>query len=209
VKRILLSLAVLYTLSHAGGCLLTQPRAIEVDWKAYKTWAKVGVGGTFADVDYTPAATEGKNFKTLFVGSRVRIDSSKVDSKNSERDGRLVTFFFRKMSGGVIEGEITAIEADPHTKGTARTGVVTVRITMNGTTLPIPMKYRYEKERFTAKGTIDLADFKALPALSSLHHSCEKLHEGKTWSDVTIGFTTTVKATLCDSKVSDPRPAGN
>ena len=202
MKKTLLALAALYTIGNAGGCLLTQPKEIAVEWKAYKTLAKIGVGGTFNSVDYSPAALEGKNFKELFVGSTVTIDTDKVDTKNPDRDLKLVEFFFKKMSGGKIEGKIQSIKADPYTKGKPRTGTVTVMITMNGKALPVPMKYHYEKEKFDAGGTIDLGDFNAIPALSSINKSCYELHQGKTWRDVTIGFHTTVTASLCDSNIS-------
>ena len=80
MKKTVLALAVLYTLGNAGGCLLTQPKEMNVDWKAYKTLGKIGVGGKFTAVNYTPAALEGKNFRELLVGSKVSIDSSKIDT---------------------------------------------------------------------------------------------------------------------------------
>ncbi len=202
MKKIALALAVLYTIGNAGGCLLTQPKALNVDWEAYKTLGKIGVAGKFTSVDYTPVAMEGKNFKELFVGSKVTIDTSKIDTGNPERDETLVKFFFHKMSPGTIQGEIKSIEADARIKGKPRTGTITVMMTMNSKSLLIPMKYHYDKEDFTASGTIDLADFDALPALASINKSCYDLHSGKTWRDVTINFSTTVTAALCDINIS-------
>ena len=202
MKPILLTLLTLYTIGNAGGCLLTQAKTPEVNWKAYKTLGKIGVGGIFTDVAYVPAALEGKNFKELFVGSRVKINTEKIDSGNTGRDIKLVQFFFEKMAGGGIDGKIISIEADPYTKGKPRTGIVTVQITMNNVSLPIPMKYTYENDHFSAKGTIDLGDFNALPALASINKSCYELHKGKTWRDVSIGFDTTVVASLCDTNIS-------
>jgi hypothetical protein len=63
------------------------------------------------------------------------------------------------------------------------------------------MRYTYEKEQFHAQGTIDLFDFSANEALSRLNKSCYALHKGKTWSDVSMAFTTEIKATLCNVKV--------
>jgi polyisoprenoid-binding protein YceI len=199
MKKLLLACATLYTLSYGGGCLLTQPKEITVGWEAYKTLGKIGVNGTFTSVDYRPASLEGKNFKELFVGATVSIDTSKLDTGNPDRDLKLVQFFFKKMTSEAIMGKIESIVADPRKKGEARTGTLTVAITMNGKTLPIPMRYRYDKGAFDAVGTIDLGDFAALPALSSINKSCYELHKGKTWRDVTISFHTTVNATLCDS----------
>jgi hypothetical protein len=63
------------------------------------------------------------------------------------------------------------------------------------------MAYHYENGLFSAKGTIDHMDFTAGNPLASINKSCFDLHKGKTWSDVSIGFATTVKATLCNVKI--------
>ncbi len=201
MKRVLLAVATLYTLSSAGGCVLTQPNSISVDWKAYKSLGKIGVGGKFTDVAYTPTALEGKNFASLLVGSKVSINTTKIDTGNPARDETLVKFFFGKMSGA-IEATIKDIKADKRVKGKPRTGSLEVMIEMNKKSLIIPMKYNYDNEKFKAKGVIDLFDFGAKDALSSINKSCYDLHKGKTWSDVTIGFETTIKATLCDVNIT-------
>ena len=72
---------------------------------------------------------------------------------------------------------------------------------MNEKTLTIPMKYFYSEGKFDASGTIDLADFAASDALASINKSCFDLHKGKTWSDVSISFSTAVEATLCNVKI--------
>ncbi len=63
------------------------------------------------------------------------------------------------------------------------------------------MTYIYTKGHFQATGTIDLFDFAASDALASINKSCYDLHSGKTWSDVTIGFSTTIEATLCNVEI--------
>ncbi|MEA3454977.1 MAG: YceI family protein [Campylobacterota bacterium] len=201
MRRVIMAFALLYTMGNAGGCILTQPKEISVDWKAYKTLGKIGVGGEFTSVNYTPAALEGKNFRELLVGSKVAIDTAKIDTGNPERDQTLVTFFFNKISGEKIDATINEIKADERIKGKPRTGTLSVMITMNKKSLIIPMKYHYEKELFKAEGTIDLGDFDALPALASINKSCYDLHSGKTWQDVAIGFNTTIKAELCNVEI--------
>ncbi len=201
MKKLLLTLALLYTMAHAGGCILTQSKEMNVDWKAYKTLGKIGVGGKFTSLDYTPVALEGKNFRELLVGSKVTIDMSKIDTGNQVRDKTLVAFFFNKMRDNKINATIEDIKADKYTKGQPRTGILSVMITMNEKSLSIPMKYHFEKGHFKAEGTIDLADFDALTALASINKSCYDLHSGKTWRDVTIGFHTTIKAELCKIEI--------
>ena len=197
---LLMIMALALIASEKSGCVLAQKGKVEVDWKAYKTASKIGVGGVFDSVKYTPFAKEGKNFRSILVGSSVKIDTSSVNSKNSGRDVKLVTFFFEKMSDKNIDAKIIDIKADPKLKGKPRTGIVTLDITMNGVKNTVPMKYSFSDGVFNAKGVIDIFDFSASDALKSINKACYALHKGKTWSDVSIGFTTKIEAILCNVK---------
>ncbi len=201
LKKTLLTLATLFSVANAGGCLLVQDNTMNVRWDAFKTDSRITVNGKFTDVKYTPNALEGKNFRELLVGSKVEIDSSKIDTAIVSRDDTIVDFFFKKLSTGTIEGTITDIKADEHVKGKPRTGTVTVDITLNGKTKSIVMNYNYYKEDFSATGTIELADFAGLDALASIDTHCHDLYKGKIWSDVTIKFNNQIKATLCDTDI--------
>ena len=203
MKKTLFLLITLFSFSYAAtGCVLVQPADMNVTWKAYKTLAKLGVGGQFTAVKYTPNKRKGKNFRELFVGSKVSIDISHINTGNPVRDKTLIKHFFGNLKGKTIEAKIVDIKrTDKHVKGKPHTGTIDVEITMNAKTLIIPMKYHYSKEHFQATGTIDLLDFDARYALASINKSCYDLHKGKTWADVTIGFSTTVKATLCHVEI--------
>lgn len=203
MKKIILSLIALFSFSYAAtGCVLVQSSDINVTWKAYKTLAKIGVGGKFTSVTYTPAHKEGKNFRELFVGSKISIDTSKIDTGNPSRDDALVRMFFKKLKSTIITGRITDIKAtDKHVKGKPRTGILKVMLTMNEKTLIIPMMYHYEKGHFQANGTIDLFDFNGRSALTTINKTCYDLHKGKTWNDVSISFSTTIEATLCHVEI--------
>ena len=202
MKKILLSLGVLLSIANASGngtgCVLVQDKTMNVRWDAYKTDSRITVHGKFTDIKYTPNALEGKNFRELLVGSKVSIDSSKIDTAIISRDETVIQFFFNKLSTGTIEGIITDIKADERIKGKPRTGIVTVKITLNGKTKTVPMNYNYYKEDFSTTGSINLADFSALDALASIDKSCHDLYKGKIWSDVTIKFNTKIVATLCN-----------
>ena len=206
MNKILFSLVTMASLASAGGCLLVQSNDMNVTWRAYKTLAKLGVAGQFTEVNYTPNMKEGKNFRELLVGSKVSIDIAKIETKNEGRDKTLVENFFGKLSGKTIDGVIVAMRADPKERGKrVYHGLIDVNITMNSRSLKIPMKYNYKKEIFTATGVIDLFDFSAGDALKSINKSCYDLHKGKTWSDVTIGFSTNIKATLCHVNVEEKK----
>ncbi len=195
-------MVTLASFSYGNGCVLVQADDLNVTWKAYKTLAKLGVAGEFTAVNYLPNKKEGKNFRDLFVGSKVSIDVSKINTNNEERDKTLVESFFSKLLDKRIDAKIVAIEADKSKDGKRPYhGVVDVNITMNQQTLLIPMRYNYKEGVFNAEGTIDLFDFAAKDPLISINKRCFDLHKGKTWSDVSIGFSTTIEATLCDVKI--------
>jgi len=202
MRKTLLSIALITTMSQAN-CLLTQADDINVSWRAFKTLSKIGVGGAFTNIKYTPNKKQGKNFQELFVGSKVLINTSKIDTKNPQRDKTIVENFFNKLKGGKIEGVIKSIKRDKGTKDKKikHSGVVVVEISMNGKSLDIPMRYRYKNEVFKAKGVIDIFDFNGTNALKSINRSCYDLHKGKTWNDMEISFATTIKASLCGVKV--------
>ena len=186
--------------STKSGCVLAQKGKVTVAWTAYKTASKIGVSGTFDKVDYKRVVKSGKNFREILVGSSVNIDTSSVNSKNTGRDIKLVKFFFKQMNANTMNAKITDIKADKKLKGKARTGVVTLDVTMNGVTKSVPMKYSYDSGVFSAKGIIDIFDFSASKALSSINKACFDLHKGKTWNDVSIAFSTNIEASLCNIK---------
>ncbi len=200
MKKTLLSLLALFTFANSGGCLLTQDNTIHVAWDAFKTDSRITVHGKFTEVAYTPHQREGKNFRALLVGSKVTINSTKIDTSITSRDETVSAFFFKKLSTPTIEGVITAINADKMLNSKARTGILTVEITLNGKTKAVPMQYNYFQEDFSATGSIKLTDFGALDALASIENRCHALYKGKIWDDVTIKFHTKITATLCDSK---------
>jgi len=68
---------------------------------------------------------------------------------------------------------------------------------MNGVTKTVPLKYSFSNGIFDANGVIDILDFSASKALSSINKACFALHKGKTWSDVSIGFSTKIDTKLC------------
>lgn len=186
--------------SQKSGCELAQVGAVEVSWIGYKTDKKVGVGGVFNSVVYTPAAKSGENFRSILVGSSVVIDTSSVYSKNEGRDEKLAKFFFGMMSDKNINAKIVDIKADKRVKDAPRTGVVSVEIEMNNVKKTVPMTYSFSDDVFEAKGVIDILDFSAGDALSSINKACFDLHEGKTWSEAGIAFKTKIEAILCNVK---------
>ena len=186
-------------LKHTG-CELSQVGEFSVNFEAYKTAAKIGVNGSFDKVNYKALRESGKNFREIFVGSTVDIETSSINSKNRARDSKLVEFFFKKMSSENITAKILNITSDKRIKGNPRTGTLLVEVIMNSISKKVPMTYSYNDGLFDATGVIDIFDFSANKALSSINKACYDLHSGKTWNDVKIGFSTKIEALLCSAK---------
>ena len=206
MKKLLIVFLAFATFMHAEltvaktGCILSQEGKVTVSWKAYKTPAKLGVGGVFNEVAYTAVKAKGKNFKEILVGSSVVIDTSSVNSKNEGRDLKLVNSFFKLLGDGKINAKIVDMTSNKRVKREPRTGTITVEISMNGVTKSVPMNYTYDKGLMKSEGFIDILDFSGASALASINKACFDLHKGKTWSDVAIGFELNIKAILCATK---------
>lgn len=190
MKKIALSLILALGLAQAN-CSFSQPSEVDVTWKAFKTPLKKGVGGHFKQVNFASSVKSSKSLDTLLAGSTVNIEVASVDSKNPGRDVKLLNSFFKQMVGPDIKAKIVSLKRD---KDARKTGIVTISVTMNGVTKDVPMYYSFSNGELTANGVIDLIDFKATKALQSINKACYALHQGKTWSDVTIGFKMKIAA---------------
>jgi len=198
--KLFLSLVLAFSVSLASGemgtnkgsCILSQDGNVSVGWEAYKTPKKIGVHGTFKNVTYTAVAPEGNNFREILVGSSVVIETLSVKTKFEHRDA-LVKFFFEQIPDSVIKAKIVDIKSDKRMRGKPKTGEMSVEITMNGVTKIIPMKYIFDNGDLSAKGHIELLDFNAIEALSTINHDV------KIWSDVSIYFSTKIKFELCNT----------
>ena len=176
-------LALLCSMSlFAGECSYTA-KSIAVDWKAYKTPLKLGVGGSFDSVQLQ--TLQADSLQSLLSSAKITIDTSSINSKNRARDTKLVKFFFDIQKVDTIEASVL----------TLKNNIVTVAITMNNITKEIPMKQHIKDTTIFADGYLDLADFHMLPALSSINKAYYDLHKGKTWQDISIAFSLEAKET--------------
>lgn len=117
------------------GCILAQDGQVQVNWKD-----KNNKNGSFKNVSYTAIKKEGINFKEIFVGSMIQIDS-----KNSP-----------------IKLTIKDIKANPRVKPNPRTGSMKVSVMSKDINKEIIMNYTYDKNIMKAKGNIELYDFKSI-----------------------------------------------
>jgi len=174
MKKILLTVLVLSTATFAD-CTYSS-KSSKVTWNAFKTYEKIGVGGTFDKTVYIPRTAQ--SIDNLLTSSQIVIQTASVNSGNASRDATLLSSFFKVQNTHTIEAKIIS----------AKEGKALVEISMNSVKKIIPMNYRIENEKIVGKGTIDLGDFTMLPSLSAINKACYDLHAGKTWQDVEIGF---------------------
>jgi len=174
MKKIILT-SLLLAVSTFAECTYYSENA-KVTWKAFKTYEKIGVGGTFDHVVFSPRSA--KTSEEFLVGSNITINTSTVNSGNAGRDATLVASFFKTQNVESITAKIISVKDSK----------AQVDITMNGVTKQIPMSYTIHEGKITGKGVIDLSDFAMLKSLQSINKTCFDLHAGKTWQDVEIGF---------------------
>ncbi|MBL4745217.1 MAG: YceI family protein [Flavobacteriaceae bacterium] len=160
-------------------------KTTSVKWTAYKTSAKLPVKGEFRVVEFTKA-TPGASLKEALNNLEFSIPISSLFSNNEERDAKLKTSFFGAMLETVtIKGKLIM---ETETSGK-------VELTLNGITQELPITYFLDGQMATMEATMDLDNWQAQTALSTLNAVCKELHTGpdgitKTWSDVKINIAT-------------------
>ena len=166
--------------------------ATKISWKSFKTSAKVAVGGTF-DV-YTIENTVTSNSESaVFENATFSIVTASVNSGNTERDPKLIQFFFNTMvSSDTITGGVVKISEAVDGKGAA-----IIHLTLNGQTHEENATYTLEGTILTLKATINMSKWEASNSITALNTECKDLHTGddgisKLWDEVDIEITTTL-----------------
>lgn len=165
----------------------------KLTWKAFKTSAKIGVGGSFDD--FTVEDTQEANSEIgVFDGAIFTINTGSVNSGNTIRDPKIIEFFFNTMMEGTsISGSLVKMSEPKEGKGAA-----IMSIMMNGETHEENATYTLEGNILTLSATLDLVKWNANNAVASLNKACELLHAGEDgvsqlWSEVEVEITTTLK----------------
>ncbi len=160
-----------------------------VYWTAYKTSDKVPVKGKFTEVTLENVEN-ALSMRAALNGLKFTIPVSSIFSKDTIRDGKLKKFFFGVMKNTtLISGELKITDNS--------NGVVA--LTMNGLNKELPFIYNVSgKGVITILATMDLNNWNAQEALTSLNNACKDLHTGKdgvtkTWNDVAIRVVTHIK----------------
>ena len=142
--KLLLSLMIITTISFAdikkssAGCILTQEGKF-----------KVGIDDTIlTNTRYIPIAKSGKNFRTIFVGSKV-----------------IITHPSTKKT---IKAKIIDYKPNKRVRGKPKTGIFIVKITMQKIEKTIKMNYIFKDGKIKASTILDNSILKGITKLKSL-----------------------------------------
>ncbi len=165
-----------------------ETKTTTINWTAYKTTAKVPVKGIFKEVQITNAKT-AENPYDIFNGLAFSIPVNSIDTKNVNRDTKLIQSFFGSMKDTKnLKGIIHLGEK----------GKGTIDLTMNGITAKLPMTYIISGQLAEINATLNLDNWKAKLAIDALNIACKDLHKGedgvsKTWNEVAIHIVSYLK----------------
>ena len=179
----LASFALIFSFHTSAKCMEVDKKNIRIQWTAFKTPSKVGVAGTLPAITLK-GKNKGTSIRDVSYGMEAVIDTSKVATGNSSRDGKIAKFFFSTMTGGSkILAAVKKIEEK----------TLTLAVSMNGKTKDIPMSYTVLGNELKAKGVIDVFDWALQDELKAINKACYALHSGKTWNDVVLELTVQYK----------------
>lgn len=156
----------------------------QVSFTSYKTTEKLPVGGKFTKIDITNSNSGDTVFEVLNGAAfSIPISSLFTNDATGTRDPKILQFFFGVMTNTeFITGVFHVSDNDKYS----------IDVTMNGETSSIPLTSEMVSDtEYIFKGTMDLQNWKALDAVSSLNEACKVLHTGpdgvtKTWSEVAV-----------------------
>ncbi len=213
MKKIFLPIAVIaaFAISSCGGgettetedttienteeiCFYSYDEAAgaQVRWTAFKTTAKVGVGGQFDQVNVTVGEKSTK-ITDILETIKFNIPTSSINTANEDRDSKIVKSFFGAMNAtDIILGQVKNVAGD-NTNGTC-----TFYLTINNIEKETTLDYLVEGSTVKLTGEIDMVNWSAENAVASLNEVCGALHTGedgvtKTWSVVELAIETTLK----------------
>ncbi|PAF53745.1 hypothetical protein BKH42_04405 [Helicobacter sp. 13S00482-2] len=189
MKKILLALAFISVLGYSLSALTLDSKSAKIYFVGYKLKNKTKVPGFIDGVVFTFAKTQG-SISDIISKVKVTADFAKENTKDKTRDNNIHRTFIANLKDSKIKAEVLKIN------GNDSEGELTAKITFNGVSKEIPMKYVLADGKFKASGKIDMSkDFnlnKSYVALST-DKMISALHGHQTYTDVEIGFQADIK----------------
>lgn len=158
--------------------------SVKVSFTAYKTTEKLPVGGQFKEIKITNSNGGATPLETLNgVEFSIPVSSLFTNDATGTRDPKILEFFFGAMNNTELISGVFNVSED---------GESSIDVTLNGETSSIPLTQKKVSETALAfDGVMNLENWDALAAVSSINKACEALHTGKdgvskTWSEVAV-----------------------
>lgn len=174
-------------------CLYSvNPEEFKFEWTAFKTTAKVGVKGTFNEIDIINANTEG-DIAELLINTEFIIHLNSLNSGNEERDKKIIDLFFGNLKNAAeFKGKILEVN------GTNEKGELVVLLTINELENAVKMIYKTNDDMLKFAGNLDLSNWETENSFGALNAACKEYHTGedgisKTWTEVYIEVSTILK----------------
>lgn len=160
----------------------------EFQWTAFKTNAKVGVPGSFNEIEVTSESASDP--KTVLESLQFRMKTASVETNNEERNGKIAEHFFKTINTDVISGSVQSLSDN---------GKAVITVMMNGVSFDIEGDYTLEDRKFSFSSTVDVASWNGMSGIEALNTVCKDLHTGedgvsKLWSEVDLSFSTILKS---------------
>lgn len=158
-------------------------------WTAYKFTNKVGVSGSFKNYTLQGNNKSG-SVETILNNLKLSILTESVDSKNTVRDFKLHTYFFKVFNTPTIRGTII----------NAKENQGFMKLDMNQNNLWVPYTYSIKNDTIELFTNLNLNNWNGEKALNALNKECYDLHTGedgisKLWPDVDISIKLPLKKT--------------
>ncbi len=163
-----------------------QHDSTSVKWTAYKFTEKVGVLGSFDEMEVTGTLAEEMTLVNVFGSAGFKIPVSSTNSLVPDRDMKIKEHFFGTMNAtDSISGRVVSITEEG----------AQVEITMNDQTRSVDMDVIINGSELKLESVIQLGDWDALASVDALNKICHDLHIGadgvsKLWPEVKLEIRT-------------------
>ena len=179
------------SVSYAKQCLSIDDSSPKLTWTGYKFTEKLGVNGTFDNIEFTQTEKSG-SLKALLESIAFKIEVASLNTGVEYRDKKLVLFVFGHLvKPGEISGKV--LSYDP---GKSQ---AVAEIHMNGKSVKVPFKLVQEKSKLTLSSQIDMLSFGMQKSFANIQQECKALHTGadgksKSWSTVGLKVEASLKS---------------
>jgi len=165
-----------------------ETKTTTINWTAYKTTDKLPVKGIFNEINISNKKI-AQTPKEALNGLEFSIPVNSIDTKNPDRDAKLIKDFFGAMKE--TQNLIGKINLGENGKGA-------VNLTMNGVTFKLPITYIISGQLAEIEATMNLDNWQAKLAIDALNKACNDLHKGadgisKTWNEVNLHIVSYLK----------------